>query len=72
MKKFLKIFGILVLLIFAALIAWFFTNMKDRHPGYNANLNIVNKTSLDLSAGFAAVAITPEVPDRWVDNNNNA
>ena len=72
MKKFLKIFGILVLVIFAALIAWSFTNMKDRHPGYSANLNIINKTSLDLSAGFAAVTITPEVPDRWVDADDNA
>lgn len=72
MKKLLKILAILILVSVAALIAWSFTNMKDRHPGYSANLNIINKTSLPLSAGFAAVPITPEVPDRWVDNNNNA
>ena len=72
MKKFLKITGVIIILLFAGAIAWIFTNMKDRHPGYSANLNIINKASLVLSSGFAAVPITPEVPDRWVDNNNDA
>jgi hypothetical protein len=72
MKKILKITGILLILLFAGLITWIFTNLKDRHPGYSADLKIINKTPTALSAGFAAVKITPEVPDRWVDANNDA
>ena len=72
MKKFLKIFGILVLVIIAGLVTWMFTNMTDRHSGYKADLKIINESPDPLRAGFAAVTITPEVPDRWVDANNDA
>jgi len=51
---------------------WCFSNMKDRHPGYNIDLKILNDTPSELRAGFAAVPITPEVPDRWTDNNGDA
>ena len=71
MKKFFKIFGILFILLIAGLVAWTFTNMKDRHPGYKADLKITGSTPAPLSAGFAAVPITPEVPDRWTDANND-
>ena len=46
--------------------------MKDRNPGYKADVKITSSTPGLLSAGFAAVPITPEVPDRWIDKNNNA
>jgi len=46
--------------------------MKDRNPGYKADVKITGSTPGLLSAGFAAVPITPEVPDRWIDKNNNA
>jgi hypothetical protein len=72
MKKFLKISGIVVLLLFVFLIIRCGANMKDRHPGYKADMKIPGGAPKPLSAGFAAVPITPEVPDRWSDNNNNA
>ncbi len=71
MKKFFKTLGILFVLLFAGIISWMFMNMKDRHPGYKADLKIINNTATALSAGFAAVTITPEVPDRWTDANND-
>ena len=72
MKTFLKISGALILLLIIVLILWFRSNMKDRNPGYKADLKIIGSVTSQLSAGFAAVPITPDVPDRWTDNNNNA
>lgn len=50
---------------------WCFFNMKDRHPKYSIDLKILNNTPSELRAGFAAVKITPDVPDRWTDNNGD-
>ena len=50
---------------------WCFSNMKDRHPKYSIDLKILNNTPSELRAGFAAVTITPDVPDRWTDNNGD-
>ena len=72
MKTFLKIFGSLILLLIIMLILWFNSNMKESNPGYKADLKIKGSTHGTLSAGFAALPITPEVPDRWTDINNNA
>ena len=72
MKKFFKIFGIVLILVFAGIIAWMFTNMTDRHSGYKADMKIISTTPDILNAGFAAVTITPEVPDRWVDADGDA
>lgn len=46
-------------------------NMRDRHPGYSADLKITGNSRATLKAGFAAITITPEVPDRWVDSNTD-
>jgi hypothetical protein len=72
MKTFLKFLASFILLLIIVLILWCMSNMKDRNPGYKADLKIKGDTPGILSAGFAAVPITPEVPDRWMDNNNNA
>jgi hypothetical protein len=71
MKKILKIAGFTVILLIAAVVAWMFTNMTDWHPGYKADLKIIGEAPMQLRAGFAAVPITPEVPDRWTDANND-
>jgi hypothetical protein len=72
MKTVLKIFGSLILLIIIVLILFCNSNIKDRSPGYKADLKIRGSKISHLNAGFAAVPITPEVPDRWSDNNKNA
>jgi hypothetical protein len=71
MKRFFKISGILLLLGLISISFWCFSNIKDRHPGYNINLKFLNDTPSELRAGFAAVPITPEVPDRWTDKNGD-
>lgn len=65
--KILKVSGIIFLLFASVVAGWCFKNMKDRHPGYNADLRIAATSAGPLSAGFGAVTITPEVPDTWVD-----
>ena len=72
MKTFLKIFGSTVLLLLILLITMCVFNMRDRNKGYKADLKITGNPSGRINAGFAAVPITPEVPDRWNDLNNNA
>jgi len=72
MKKFFKILGILFLVQIVVILFWVKSNLKDRHPGYKADLKITGGKAGQLSAGFAAFSITPEVPDKWIDANNDA
>jgi len=72
MKTFLKGLGLLILVLIIGILLWFHSNLKDRHPGYTADLKILNRKPSALKAGFAAFPITPEVPDRWVDKNKDA
>ena len=72
MKTFLKLTGVFFLLIIIGLFFWFFSNMRDQNPGYKADLKILSDKPSRLNAGFSEVTITPEVPDRWTDINNDA
>jgi hypothetical protein len=72
MKIFFRILIPVILLLLLSVIIWSSHNMKERHPGYNPGLQILNTAKGALSAGFAARPITPEVPDRWIDKNGNA
>jgi hypothetical protein len=72
MKKFFKIVGILLLVLIVGLLFWVKSNLKDRHPGYKADLKIISEKPAQLSAGFAALPITPEVPDKWTDANDDS
>ena len=72
MRKILKISGLLVLLIIVVLLVWFGSNLRDRHPGYRADMEIIAEGERTLKAGFSAMQVTPEVPDRWIDINGDA
>uniref|UniRef100_UPI00321794C0 hypothetical protein n=1 Tax=uncultured Draconibacterium sp. TaxID=1573823 RepID=UPI00321794C0 len=72
MRKILKAIGIVFVVGVIALFFWMYSNLKDRHPDYLADLSVKNELPSELKAGFAAVAITPEVPDKWEDKNNDA
>ncbi len=75
MKKLLKISLWLILSMFiltAAFVLFLgFKNLGDKHPGYKADLSIRPAGPGQLQAGFAAVTLTPEVPDRWEDVDGN-
>ncbi|NCB07809.1 MAG: hypothetical protein EOM73_06565, partial [Bacteroidia bacterium] len=72
MNKILKFLGIALLLLTGGFIIWSFSNMRDRHKGYDTSLKIQAQHLSGIKAGFAAVPITPEVPDRWEDKNGDA
>lgn len=72
MKIILKLFVVLLMLFIGYFLIRSYSNMKDTHRGYSADLNVGNTNVALLKAGFAAVPITPEVPDRWEDKNGDA
>ena len=73
LKKVLKITGIVILVVILATVIFAFSNAAhDRHKGYSLDLNIRSAGDAPIRTGFAAVTLTPEIPDRWHDNDNNA
>lgn len=72
MIKWLTRFGLFLLAIFlfAGLTAYW--RVKDRFPGYEIDLNIKGGAPQPLAVGFAAVRVTPEIPDTWTDANQDA
>jgi len=71
-KAILKLVGIIFLILLIGLLSWFYFNMRDQDPGYKADLKILSPGISPLKAGFAAVSITPKVPDKWIDSDNDA
>jgi len=71
MKKFFKILGIILLVLIVGLLFWMKSNLKDRHPGYKADLKIISEKPGQLSAGFAAFPITPVITDTWTDKDGD-
>jgi len=72
MKKILKITGKIILAGLLLLLILAIKNLRDPDRGYKADMKIIRADSSYLSAGFAAVKITPEVPDKWTDADNDA
>ena len=72
MKKWFKYFLILFAGIIIIILGYFFYNVRDRHPDYNIDLSVKNEKPVVLKVGFSAVSITPEIPDTWIDVNNDA
>lgn len=72
MKRFLRtvFIAIIVILVFGFILFKYQT--RDRHPGYQIDLEINTKTEGQIRAGFAAVSITPEIVDTWNDVDGNA
>ncbi|MBC8181536.1 hypothetical protein H8E88_10475 [candidate division KSB1 bacterium] len=72
-RTFFILLGILLVLI-VIIVGVFLYNSRDRHPGYELDLNLPSKAStvpLQLKVGLAKLPITPNVEDTWVDANNN-
>lgn len=72
MMKKLKIIGGSILLMFVLLFLYGYNNLRDRHPGYNVDLQIECKQPKVMQAGFSAVTITPEYMEPWNDADQNA
>ncbi|MEN8157657.1 MAG: hypothetical protein ABFS10_11965 [Bacteroidota bacterium] len=73
MRKWIIRIAVAILGIAILLAVWTLYNLRDRHPGYEVDLNIKNSEAAGtLRVGFAALPITPEVVDTWNDINNDA
>ena len=73
MKKWLLRIGAAILSLIIILAVLAFWNVRDRHPGYEVDLNIqAAEVSGSLKVGFAALPITPEIVDTWNDLDGNA
>jgi hypothetical protein len=72
MKSFLKVTGFMIMFVIIIIAIWVYHNLRDQHRGFSADMKIIQKERSALRVGFAAVSITPEVIDHWVDANNNA
>ena len=69
MKKFLKIIGLMILLLIMIIGGIFVYNWRDRHPDYAIDLRLESKNSTTIRAGFAKKTITPTIVDTWNDAN---
>ncbi len=71
-KKAFKIAGIVFIAVILMAVVFAYANARDKHPHYTLDLNIKSAGDASLMAGFAAVTITSEIPDRWHDNDGNS
>jgi hypothetical protein len=72
MKKFLSRFLLAATLLLAGAAVFVYTRLQDRFPGYIVDIQPSRQPPAPLKAGFAAVPITPAVPDTWTDANGDA
>ncbi len=73
MKKWLLRIGVSILGIVLLLTVWIFWNLRDRHHGYEVDLNLRGAEAPGaIKVGFAALPITPEIVDTWNDINGDA
>lgn len=70
--KWLKRIFYLPLVIAILIGIYSYSALQDRHPGYWLDLNHQPNKEATISAGFAALAITPEVLDTWTDVDGDA
>jgi hypothetical protein len=71
MKKWILRITATLLIIFAVICIGVYLRLKDNHPGFKVDISIPATSPSDLSAGFAAITITPTVADSWTDVNHD-
>lgn len=71
MKKWLVRVSSTLVFITTLMLLRFGWAIRDRHPDANLAINLESNEQ-DIQAGFAAIDITPLVPDTWTDKNGDA
>lgn len=69
--RILKYLGIFLVVILLTIGGIFMYRWRDRHPGYELDLDLRPPVSPTLSAGFSKKAITPTIVDTWNDANGD-
>lgn len=73
MKKWLLRIGIALVLLIIGIASWSLFNMRDRHSGYQVQLDIpATSDSTRVQVGFGKQSITPTITDTWTDKNGDA
>jgi hypothetical protein len=65
-------FGAVIALLGLSAVTLVGIRSRDRNPEYAVDLRVTAGEPAPLQAGFAAVSITPEVPDTWSDLDGDA
>jgi hypothetical protein len=71
-KTFLRLTGLVVLALLLIGAVFVYRNTRDRFPGYRVDVKTPDHPPAPLRVGFAALKITPALPDTWVDKNGDA
>lgn len=72
MKTLLRRLLIALTFLLLATAGYLYWRLHDRYPGYEVDIDIRGNQPGRLKAGFAALQITPDVPDTWTDANRDA
>ncbi|MBN1349984.1 hypothetical protein JXJ21_11285 [candidate division KSB1 bacterium] len=74
MKKLIYALVIIFLVIIVIGVSCAFYNIRDRHSGYNLDVELPQKDALpgQFQIGVAKCTITPVIEDTWVDADSNA
>ena len=72
MRKWSKRFLLFFIFLFFILLAYFYSNVRDRHPGYSIDVSVKSENPDVLKVGFSAVKISPLIHDSWNDVNGDA
>jgi len=71
MIKSSKLIGLLLFCLIPILLICCSSDQNEQNP-LSGDITVIGGISSPLSTGFAAIPITPEVPDRWTDINDDA
>ena len=69
-KWFIRTAAAIIFLLILILLRFSWV-VRDRHPDADIDFSLESQENF-LQAGFAAIDITPEVPDTWTDKNGDA
>ncbi len=72
MRRIIYAILILVFLVVLLLAGYTWYQLRDRHPGYEVDIEVQGNPPQALQAGFSARSITPDIPDAWVDSDGDA
>jgi len=72
MIKLIRFIGLTLIVILICLLTCCNSAKRNSIPAETDNIKINSELKSELKAGFSVIPITPEIPDRWTDVNNDA
>lgn len=72
MRTFFRLLLLFVVVLLLAGAGYAYYNGRDRNPGFSLQLDVKAAPPKPIKIGFAALKITPSLPDTWTDKNDDA